>query len=134
VPLSDDEKIRIQFHLCFTPYSQVINVSGIAVDHNIVSMLRRNMDTCPEGALATVRECLCECEKILAQIKAARDRFGVSEVDGIKLNTTEQMVLLNDEYNRWRKAMADIFGGHINLWSLLNEQLGVGGGLRENYA
>jgi hypothetical protein len=43
------------------------------------------------------------------------------------------MALLDDEYNRWRKHLADMFGGHINLWSLLNEQLGVGSGLREIY-
>lgn len=133
MPLTDNEKIRIQFHLCWTPYSQVLNVTGIVVDHNVVTMLRRNLEDCPESALTTVRECLCECEKILGQIKEARDRFGVSEVDGIKLNSEKQMQLLNDEYNRWRKALADLFGGHINLWSTLNEQLGVSGGLRENY-
>ena len=134
MPLTEHEKIRIQFHLCWTPYSQVINVTGRVVDHQIVTMLRRNMEECPEAALSTVRECLCECEKILGQLKAARERFGVSEVEGIKLDSSTQMRLLDDEYNRWRKALADLFGGHINLWSLLNEQLGVSGGLMERYA
>ena len=133
MPLNDDEKVRIQFHLCWTPYSQVINVSGIVVEHNVVTMLRRNMDDAPEAAMATIRECLCECEKVLVQIKAARDRFGVSQIGEIKLDSQQMMMLLNDEYNRWRKALADLFGGHINLWSLLNQQLGVTGGLQECY-
>jgi hypothetical protein len=134
MPLTDDEKVRIQFHLCWTAFNQVLNVSGIVVDHQVVSMLRRNMDEAPEGALPKIRECLCECEKIQGEMKSARKRFGVKEVDGARFDAREHMMLLDDEYNRWRKHLADCLGGHINLWSLLNEQLGVAGGLRENYA
>lgn len=132
--LTDDEKVRIQFHLCWTAFNQVLNVTGIVVDHNIVTMLRRNMEEAPDGALPTIRRCLCECEKILDQISAARERFGVKKMDGIELDAREQMMLLDDEYNRWRKHLADCLGGHINLWSLLNEHLGVSGGLQEMYA
>lgn len=132
--LTEDEKVRIEYHLCWTSFSQVLNVTGVVVDHQVVTMLRRNMNEAPEKSLPKIRECLCECEKIEGEIKSARKRFGVKEVDGAKFDAREQMDLLDNEYNRWRKHLADCLGGHINLWSLLNEQLGVATGLRENYA
>jgi len=133
--LTDDEKGKIAWHLGWTEYPQVLNVSGIVVDHNIVTMLRRNIEECPDSALGRVRRCLCECDKIIDQISAAREKFGVKQVDGIVLDASEQMRLLDDEYNRWRYHLADMFGGHINLWSFLNRnRLGTVSGLQECYA
>jgi len=135
MPLTDDEKGKIAWHLGWTEYPQVLNVSGIVVDHNIVTMLRRNIEECPESAIGRVRRCLCECDKIIDQISAAREKFGVKQVDGIVLDASEQMRLLDDEYNRWRYHLADMFGGHINLWSFLNRnRLGTVSGLQECYA
>jgi len=103
--LTDDEKGKIAWHLGWTEYPQVLNVSGIVVDHNIVTMLRRNIEECPDSALGRVRRCLCECDKIIDQISAAREKFGVKQVDGIVLDASEQMRLLEAFANQTALAL-----------------------------
>jgi len=134
--LTDAEKGQIAQHLGWTTYPQTISVTGIPVYHQIVSMLRINLEEFPDddGLLQRVRRVLCECNTILDQRSAARKRFGVESIGEVSLNGEKQIDLLDREYNYWRYMLADFFGGHINLFSLMNAHLGTPAGVVEYFA
>lgn len=135
--LTDAEKGQIAQHLGWTTYPQTISVTGIPVYHQIVSMLRINLERFPADQpdlLVRVRRVLCECNTILDQRSAARRRFGVEQIGEVHLDAAKQMQLLDDEYNYWRYTLGDFFGGHVNYFSLMNAHLGTSSGVAENYA
>lgn len=133
MPLTETEKHSIEYHLGWVQDQQVLAMQGNVVEHEIISMLRRNVNACTEDKVYRVREALCECQKVQDQIKAARSKFGVQKIGDITYSSREAIELLNDEYLRWTRKLADIFGGHENLYSRERQQLGGGGGMMESY-
>ncbi len=134
--LTAEEKYAIEFHLGWVMDTQVINVTGIIVDHNVVGMLRRNIENCPEGKVPRTREVLCECEKILNELKGARRRLGVRRLDEAEFDSEQQILGLEREYQRWTDILSDMYGGHKNAFSSLHNRIGntATGGLMEPYA
>lgn len=136
MPLTDEEKHSIEFHLGWVQDTQVLNVTGLIVDHNIVGMLRRNIENCAENKVARTRQVLCECESILKELSAARRRLGVLQMDEAKFDPDKLIMGLETEYQRWTDILSDMFGGHKNAHSSLHNRIGntATGGLQEPYA
>lgn len=73
-----------------------------------------------------VRQCLCECDSIEAQLSSARSRMRVQKVGEIAMNPQEAG-MLRTEYVYWQRALADALGVVPNPYSQ-TEYLGMGGG------
>lgn len=131
--LTDTEKHSIEYHLGWVQDEQVLLMSGNPVDHQIVSLLRSNINKTPANKVYRVREALCECQKIQDQLKAIRERFGVTQVGNTTLDNREAIELLENEYTRWTDKLADMYGGHKNAYSLEHQRMGGAGVIMESY-
>lgn len=100
MPLTDTEKHSIEYHLGFVQDQQVLVMSGNLTWHQVISMLRANIDRTTEDKVYRVREALCECQKVQDQLKAVRERFGVKRVGDTELDNREAIELLENEYTR----------------------------------
>ena len=132
-PLTEKEKHDIEFHLGWVMDQQVLLMSGNVVDHQIVSLLRSNVNQCPVFKVERVREALCECQKVLDQMKAVRSKFGLTNSGDVSYDAQQAVQLLEDEYTRWTDILADMFGGHKNAYSRHHQRLTPMQGLRESY-
>lgn len=133
MPLTDTEKHSIEYHLGWVQDDQVLIMSGNLVAHQIVSMLRANILRTPEHKVYRVREALCECQKIQDQLKDVRGKFGAVRLGDIEYDAEKAVQLLDNEYLRWTRKLADIYGGHENLYSRERQQLGGGAPMMESY-
>jgi len=133
MPLTETEKHSIEYHLGWVQDEQVLAMNGNLVEHQIVSLLRANINNCTETKVYRVREALCECQKIQDQLKDVRGKFGAVRIGDITFDAEKAVQLLDAEYLRWTRKLADMFGGHENLYSRERQQLGGGTGMMESY-
>ena len=133
MPLTDTEKHSIEYHLGFVQDQQVLVMSGNLTWHQVISMLRANIDRTTEDKVYRVREALCECQKVQDQLKAVRERFGVKKVGDTELDNREAIELLDNEYTRWTDKLADMYGGIKNAYSLEHQRLTGAPGVVESY-
>ena len=133
MPLTETEKHSIEYHLGGVQDQQVLVMSGNIVEHQIISMLRANIIRTSEDKVYRVREALCECQKIQDQLKEVRGKFGAVKIGDITFDAEKAVQLLDNEYLRWTRKLADIYGGHENLYSRERQQLGGGGPMMESY-
>jgi len=133
MPLTDTEKHSIEYHLGWVQDEQALLLSGNVVAHQIISLLRHNIQRTAESKVYRVREALCECQKIQDQLKEVRGKFGAVRIGDIEYNAREAVEMLDYEYLRWTRKLADMYGGHENLYSRERQQLGGGAGMQESY-
>lgn len=133
MPLTDTEQHSIEYHLGWVQDAQALLLSGNVVAHQIISLLRHNIQRTEENKVYRVREALCECQKIQDQLKEVRGKFGAVRLGDIEYNAREAVEMLDYEYLRWTRKLADMYGGHENLYSRERQQLGGGAGMTESY-
>lgn len=133
MPLTDTEKHSIEYHLGWVQDSQALLLNGNVVAHQIISLLRHNIERTEENKVYRVREALCECQKIQDSLKEVRGKFGAVRIGDIEYDAEKAVQLLDNEYLRWTRKLADMYGGHENLYSRERQQLGGGTGMTESY-
>lgn len=133
MPLTDTEKHSIEYHLGWVQDTQVLAMQGNVTEHEIISMLRANIERTTEDKVYRVREALCECQRVQDELKAVRKRFGVKAVGSTALDNREAVELLENEYTRWTDKLADMYGGHKNPYSREHQQLTGASGVVESY-
>lgn len=133
MPLTDTEKHSIEYHLGWVQDTQVLVMSGNVTEHNVVSLLRANIERTTEDKVYRVREALCECQRVQDELKAIRKRFGVKKVGDTELDNYEAVMQLENEYTRWTDKLADMYGGHKNAYSLEHQRLTGAAGVTESY-
>ena len=133
MPLTETEKHSIEYHLGWVQDQQVLVMSGNLTVHQVLSMLRANIDRTTEDKVYRVREALCECQRVQDELKAVRKRFGVKAVGSTALDNREAVELLENEYTRWTDKLADMYGGHKNAYSLEHQRLTGAPGIVESY-
>ncbi len=132
--LTPTEKHSIEYHLGWVQDTQVLAMSGNVTVHQVLSLLRSNIEKTTPDKVYRVREALCECQKVQDQLKGIRERFGVTQVGNTSLDNREAIELLENEYTRWTDKLADMYGGHKNAYSAEHQRIGgIPSGIMESY-
>lgn len=131
--LTPEEKVDIEYHLGWVLMQQVLLANGNIVEHQIESLLRTLVkDTEPKHEYR-IREALCELQRCQDEKKALRQKAGVTQVGDVKLDVPGGLLVLDEEYKGWANKLADIYGGHKNMYSLYHQQIGNASTLRESF-
>ena len=134
MPLTPTEKVDIETHLGWLLFQQPLLVNGRITEHQIVSLLRSTVERTEEKAVFRVRECLCELQRCLDQKKSLRGRAGIVQVGDVKLDVEGGLRIIDEEFKAWANKLADIYGGHKNMYSLFLQQIGAAGNfLQESF-
>lgn len=72
-----------------------------------------------------IREILCECDRVQAQLKEARGRLGVEIASNTRFRPREEIDDLHDLYAYWTDELADSLAAQKNPYS--QKHLGLGG-------
>lgn len=134
MPLTPTEKVDIETHLGWLLFQQPLLVNGNIVEHQMISLLRSTVERTEEKAVYRVRECLCELQRCLDERKRLRGRAGIVQVGDVKIDVSGGLMIIDEEFKVWANKLADIYGGHKNLYSLYHQQVGnVGTRLQESF-
>lgn len=134
MPLTPTEKTDIEYHLGWLLFQQPLLVNGRITDHQIVSLLRNTIEKTEEKSIFRVREALCELQRCQDETKRLRQRAGIKRVGDIELDVDAGLRTIDEEYKRWANKLADIYGGHKNLYSMFHNQIGnAGNSLQESF-
>jgi len=131
--LTTEEMVDIEYHLGWVLKQQVLLANGNIVEHQVVSLLRTLVyDTEPKHEFR-IREALCELQRCQDQKKSLREKAGVTQVGDVKLDVAGGLMILDEEYKGWANKLADIYGGHKNMYSLYHQQIGNGSTLQDSF-
>lgn len=129
MPLSDQEKERVRYHLGYMGTSFGGDQAAASLTYGIprpaqtMFLLESAIQTMLTNpyTLERVRKLLCILDKVEAQIEAAACQLGVESVGGIKMRSAEpgrtHPDLLEREYVRWAKRLADVLGVPLYAYS-----------------
>ncbi len=121
--LTEDEKVKIRSHMGFLNTSVGAALAlGVPSASPILFILESAMNSILPQAEALTRRCIVELDCIEDQLSQARTRFSTSKVDAITFDAHEEY-RLEDQYSRWQRKLADIFGTPLNPFSRHNQRL-----------
>lgn len=87
-------------------------------------LLEQQMTKVLPEAEPQVREILCECDAVEKQLKQARGRLGVEVSANTRFRPRQELEDLQDLYNYWTDALADILAAQKNVYSAKHQGLG----------
>lgn len=131
--LTTEEQVDIEYHLGWVLKQQVLLANGNIVEHQLVSLLRSLVRETEPKHEFRIREALCELQRCQDEKKALRGKAGIVQAGEVKLDVERGLRTLDEEYKGWANKLADIYGGHKNMYSLFHEQIGNGASLRESF-
>jgi hypothetical protein len=131
--LTTEEQVDIEYHLGWVLKQQVLLANGNIVEHQLVSLLRSLVRETEPKHEFRIREALCELQMCQDEKKALRGKAGIVQAGEVKLDVERGLRTLDEEYKGWANKLADIYGGHKNMYSLFHEQIGNGASLRESF-
>lgn len=131
--LTTEEQVDIEYHLGWVLKQQVLLANGNIVEHQLVSLLRSLVRETEPKHEFRIREALCELQRCQDEKKALRRKAGIVQAGEVKLDVERGLRTLDEEYKGWANKLADIYGGHKNMYSLFHEQIGNGASLRESF-
>lgn len=131
--LTTVEKVDIEYHLGWVLKQQVLLVNGNIVTHQIESLLRHLVNDTEQKHEYRIREALCELQRVQDEKKKLRQFAGVTQVGDTRLDVDKGLFTLDEEYKGWANKLADIYGGHKNMYSLYHQQIGNGSPLQESF-
>ena len=122
IRLDDQDRERVRYHLGYLNVEPVSAVAlGFPSAQQAQFLIERAMDRLFPYAVPRVHRILTELDCIEDQMSDARKRLRVQQMGEIKMrNTNEEPVeqdLLEREYARWAKRLADHFGVPVNPYS-----------------
>lgn len=131
--LTSAEKVDIECHLGWVLRQSVLLANGNIVEHQVISLLRILVnDTLPKHEYR-IREALCELQRCQDEKKRLRQMAGIQQIGDVKLDVDRGLFTLDEEYKGWANKLADIYGGHKNMYSLYHQQIGLGASLQESF-
>lgn len=128
-PFTTEERTRISHFLSYPKWEKLAQSLqlGFPATSQPEFMLDRAFDLVSPTARDTVRQDLCECEAIEAQLRDARSRYRAKKLDKLELNEDERWLLLQDMHY-WTNRLADDLGVVRNPYSQA-VFTGMGGGI-----
>lgn len=129
MPLNDQEKERVRYHLGYMGTSfggdhAAASLSfGMPRPAQTMFLLESAIQTMLTNpyTLERVRKLLCILDKVESQIEAAACQLGVESVGNVKMRGAEpgrtHTDLLEREYVRWAKRLADVLGVPLYAYS-----------------
>jgi hypothetical protein len=110
VPLTDQEKERVRYHLGYPQVRQVGSASfGIVKSQSTAFLLETSMQQVMEAACDRVRAILNVMDGIERREIEAQKRLAASQIDTLKLREDE-LPRLRDELKTWGYRLADLLG------------------------
>ena len=131
--LTAEEMVDIEYHLGWVLQQQVLLANGNIVAHQVTSLLRTLVHDTATKHEYRIREALCELQKCQDEKKALRQNAGIQQAGDVKINVADGLAILDEEYKGWANKLADIYGGHKNMYSLFHQQIGNGSSLQESF-
>lgn len=131
--LTAEEQVDIEYHLGWVLKQQVLLANGNIVEHQLVSLLRSLVRETEPKHEFRIREALCELQRCQDEKKSLRGKAGIVQAGEVKLDVERGLRTIDEEYKGWANKLADIYGGHKNMYSLFHEQIGNGASLRESF-
>lgn len=131
--LTTEEKVDIEYHLGWVLMQQVLLADGNIVEHQMESLLRTLVKDTEQKHEYRIRECLCELQACMNEKKALRKNAGITQAGDVRVDVASGLLVLDEEYKGWANRLADIYGGHKNMYSLYHQQIGNGSSLRESF-
>lgn len=131
--LTEEERVDIEYHLGWVLRQQVLLANGNIVEHQIVSLLRSLVNDTEPKHEYRIREALCELQRCQDEKKSLRGKAGIVRTGDTYLDVDGGLRTLDEEYKLWANKLADIYGGHKNMYSLAHAQIGNGASLQDGF-
>lgn len=115
---TQEEKSRIRAHLGYPNVGSATALAlGVPAAGHPMFLLESQMNKVLAEAEPRVREVLCECDQVQAQLKQARGRLGVEIAANTRFRPREELEDLHDLYVYWTDELADILAAQKNPYS-----------------
>ena len=123
--LSDEEKFRILHHTGYILTSPVASIQlGIPRASQPMFLVQAQMERIPQPAVGIIRKYIAIMDQIEDKLFDAMDRFEAKELGEITLRDDET-TMLEKEYCRWARRLADDLGVPLNPFSERFRMLGM---------
>lgn len=115
--LSEEEKARILHHTGYVLTDPVASIQlGVPRASQPMFLVMSQFNRIPEAAVGLIRNYIAILDGIEAKLIEAMDRFAASKLGEITLRDNETS-MLEGEYARWAKRLADDLGVPLNPYS-----------------
>lgn len=112
--LTEEEKVQIRHHLGYLNVQEAATyLLGVPAGVQTQFTIELAMNKVLESALPRLRQIIGVLDKIEAQKVDDLELLAVEQVDTIKLRINEQLQL-DQEYIKWRAALANLLGTYPN--------------------
>lgn len=112
--LSDEEKNRIRYHTGYLVVDPVASIQlGVPRASQPMFLVESAMNSIPEHAVGMVRKFIGIIDGIEDKLVECMERFAASALGEITLRDNEAD-MLEREYARWARRLADILGVPLN--------------------
>lgn len=123
--LTEDEKARIRHHTGYLNTNPVASIQlGVPRASQSMFLVETAMNSIPDTAIGLIRQYVAILDGIEQKLVDAMERFAASKLGEITLRDNETD-MLEKEYVRWARRLADDLGVPLNAYS---ERFRGGGG------
>lgn len=123
--LTDEERLKVRHALGYLNVGSAATfVLGVPAALQTTFMIEKALDLILPEAEPEVRRHLSILDRIEAQLIDDLELLAVESIDEIKVRRDEQDALW-DQYDRWRRSLANIFGVIPNPWDKRFENRGI---------
>jgi len=126
MPLTDQEKQRVRYHLGYPSLTDAASVAfGVPMMNQTNFLVESALTRLLEASLPQVRQISSVMDGIEQKLIDAQDRLAAQKLEELTLNNNEPD-MLEKEYRRWGNRLADIVGAPIYPYSLRYRMAGAG--------
>ncbi len=117
MPLTDDEKQRVRYHLGYPAVTSTASVQfGVPAFSQQLFMVENNLTKLLENAVEQVRRISMLMDNIEHKLIDAQDRLAATRLEDLELRADETDSL-EGEYRRWGYRLAELVGCPVYLYS-----------------
>lgn len=128
MPLTDEEKTRVRYHLGYPAVTSAASIQlGTPAYSETAWLVDAVLPKLLDGALPRVRSMLVTLEGIETKMVEAQDRLAATQLETLKLREDE-IESLEREYRRWAFRLAELLGCPIYPGSSRFKGIGTGAG------
>lgn len=117
MPLTNDEKQRVRYHLGYPALTDAASVAfGVPTMNQTNFLVQSAMDRLLESSLEQVRKICAIMDGIDERLIEAQERLAATQLEELHLRDDEPD-LLDKEYRRWGYRLSDILGSPVYPFS-----------------